>query len=177
MMKRTLPLAAMLWAAFAVGCAPQSEEQDAASNVGAQAPSEAAGSVLDAYESIRADLASDQEPAASRYAELASAARRAANDYDGTTAHDSLIELANAADAAADEPPTGLSDARLRFGNISEPLITFLSSQPELAEGRFLFECPMAKGYPKWVQTSEAISNPYMGTEMASCGTATAWTP
>lgn len=176
MIKRTLPLAAALWAAFAVGCATQPEERDAASNVGARAPSEAAASVLDAYESIRADLASDQEPAASRYAELASAARRATDDYEGT-AHESLIELANAADAAADEPPTGLPDARLQFGKISEPLIAFLSSQPELAEGRFVFECPMAKGYPKWVQTSEAVSNPYMGTEMASCGAATAWTP
>ena len=176
MMKRTLPLAAALWVAFAVGCVTQSEEQDAASNVGAQAPSEAAVSVLDAYESIRADLASDEQPAASRYGELASAARRAANDYEGR-AHESLIELANAAEAAAGEPPTGLPDARLQFGNMSEPLIAFLSPQPELAEGRFVFECPMAKGYRKWVQTSEAVSNPYMGTEMASCGTATAWRP
>jgi hypothetical protein len=176
MMKRTLPLAAMLWAAFAVGCATQSEEQDAGSKVAAQAPSGAAGSVLDAYESIRADLASDQEPATSRYADLASAVRRAANDYDGT-AQESLIELATAADAITDGAVPGLPDARLQFGKVSEPLIAFLSSQPELAEGRFVFECPMAKGYPKWVQASEAASNPYMGTEMASCGTATSWTP
>jgi hypothetical protein len=176
MMKRTLPLAAALWAAFAVGCATQSEEQDAASNVGAQAPSEAAASELDAYESTRADLASDQLPAASRYAELASAARQAADDYEGT-AQEFLIELATAAADVADEAATGLPDARLQFGKVSEPLIAFLSSQPELAEGRFVFECPMAKGYPKWVQASEPLSNPYMGTEMASCGTATSWTP
>jgi hypothetical protein len=29
----------------------------------------------------------------------------------------------------------------------------------------------MAKGYKKWVQVSEAVSNPYMGSEMLECGT------
>ena len=30
----------------------------------------------------------------------------------------------------------------------------------------------MAKSYPKWVQASDTVSNPYMGSEMATCGVA-----
>jgi hypothetical protein len=31
----------------------------------------------------------------------------------------------------------------------------------------------MAKGYKKWVQTSEKVSNPYMGKTMGQCGSKT----
>ena len=176
-MNKTLLITGSFLAILAVGCAAEPEAQNPPTTAGAPAPSEeAVASVLDAYESIRASLAADQEVDPSHYEGLAAAARQAADDSQGT-AHEYLAELATAAKTAADRPTTGLPDARMQFGNVSEPLIGFLSTRPELAQERFIFECPMTTTYPKWVQTSETASNPYLGTQMASCGTATAWTP
>lgn len=175
-MSKILVLTVSLLAALAVGCISQPEESKTTTNSGAQAPSEAAASVLGAYESVRSGLATDREPDASDYVALASAARQATAEYDGA-AGASLSRLATAADTAAAESGTGLPAARMQFGRVSEPFIDFLSSRPELAEGRFVFECPMAKGYPKWVQNSQAVSNPYMGSAMASCGSAGRWEP
>ena len=175
-MNKTLLLTGSILAILAVGCATQPEAQNTATTAGDQAPSEAVASVLDAYESIRTSLASDQEPEPSHYADLAAAVRQATDDYQAT-ARDYLVELATAASAAADRPAAGLPGARMQFGKVSEPLIGFLSTQPELAQGRFVFECPMEKEYPKWVQGSETASNPYLGKAMPSCGTRTGWTP
>jgi membrane fusion protein, copper/silver efflux system len=33
----------------------------------------------------------------------------------------------------------------------------------------------MAEGFEKWVQTSEEISNPFMGKRMLACGSASTW--
>jgi threonine/homoserine/homoserine lactone efflux protein len=33
-----------------------------------------------------------------------------------------------------------------------------------------VFECPMAKGYKRWVQPTDELENPYMGQEMLTCG-------
>ena len=175
-MNKTLLLTGFLLAILAVGCAAEPEAQNPPTTAGAPAPSEAVASVLDAYESIRASLAADQEVDPSQYDGLAAAARQAADDGQGT-AREYLAELATAAKTAADRPATGLPDARMQFGQVSEPLIGFLSTRPELAQERFIFECPMTTTYPKWVQDSETPSNPYLGTQMASCGNATAWTP
>ena len=54
---------------------------------------------------------------------------------------------------------------------MSRALIAVLSAEPSLQQGRHVYECPMAKGYKKWVQVSEGVSNPYMGTDMLQCGT------
>jgi hypothetical protein len=165
-----------LLAALAVGCGAQPEESGGAPRTGVETSETSAVSVLDAYEAVRARLAKDEEPEAGDYEELASAARRTMPDHEGE-ARANLSELAMAAEAAAAEAGNGLPAARLRFGKFSEPLIAFLSLQPDLAQGRFVFECPMAKGYPKWVQGSDTVSNPYMGLKMASCGAAAAMAP
>ncbi len=41
---------------------------------------------------------------------------------------------------------------------------------PSLRSGRFLFLCPMASGYKKWVQTTPTLNNPYWGKRMLTCG-------
>jgi Cu(I)/Ag(I) efflux system membrane fusion protein len=44
-----------------------------------------------------------------------------------------------------------------------------------LSAGWHVFECRMFEGHPRWIQRSEHPDNPYMGTQMPSCGTATSW--
>ena len=180
-MKKVSLIAIAGLATLALGCTgpaseSASEEPTAGSQAISEGPSEAVASVLESYEAIRATLASDQAPGSSQYATLAAAASQAAEEQ-ADAAREALIEMADAAEKVAAAAAQELPEARRQFGEVSEPLIGFLSANPELARGQFVFECPMAKGYPKWVQNSEIVSNPYLGTEMASCGTAAAWTP
>ena len=64
---------------------------------------------------------------------------------------------------------------RKAFGEVSRPLVALLSASPQLRAGRHVFTCPMAQGYKKWIQTSDQISNPYMGTSMPMCGSGSDW--
>lgn len=151
-----------------------SQEPTPGSRTSAGDFSEAIASVFRSYESVRANLASDEAPQRSQYDGLAGAARRAAQEQTGED-QQALIGLSEAAEAASASPAPDLVEARRQFGEISATLISFLSDNPSLARGRFVFECPMTKGYSKWVQDAETASNPYMGTEMASCGAASDW--
>lgn len=66
-------------------------------------------------------------------------------------------------------------DLRLLFGDLSRSVVSVLSTHSTLARGRHIFQCPMAQGYQKWVQTSEKLENPYMGGKMLSCGSTSEW--
>jgi hypothetical protein len=107
---------------------------------------------------------------------LAEAVRGASNAFSGE-AKGHLEQLASSAESRAAGAAEGLDQAREAFGEVSRHLIAILSADPDLAKGQHVFECPMAKGYPKWVQQSEAVSNPYLGQEMATCGVASEWQP
>ena len=48
-------------------------------------------------------------------------------------------------------------------------------AEPSHKKGRYVFYCPMVKGYQKWVQVDKKISNPYMGTRMLECGAKSDW--
>ena len=61
---------------------------------------------------------------------------------------------------------------RTAFGETSRPLVAVLAAAPSLSKGMYVFECPMASGYQKWIQTDSEISNPYMGSRMLTCGSA-----
>jgi len=54
-------------------------------------------------------------------------------------------------------------------------MVALMVAEPSLSRGRHVFECPMANGYRKWIQPGANISNPYMGTRMPTCGSATDW--
>lgn len=179
MTMKTAPLfAAAVMAAFILACTgPADQSSSNASPAGSGTSAEdipnAIVPVFESYESIRAALAADQSPQPSQYEGLAAAARRAAQEQT-SEGEQVLVELSEAAKVAAAQASQELPEARRRFGEVSELLIGFLSANPGLARGRFVFECPMAKVYPKWVQSSETVSNPYMGSAMASCGSASA---
>jgi Cu(I)/Ag(I) efflux system membrane fusion protein len=66
---------------------------------------------------------------------------------------------------------------RLTFGELSKSLLGLVSAIAPLREGRFVFECPMARGYQKWLQREPNLRNPYFGASMLTCGDEGRWAP
>jgi Cu(I)/Ag(I) efflux system membrane fusion protein len=118
---------------------------------------------LASYERVRALLAADEIEGV---AEAARALEASATSAKYTAIASSATKLAAAAD---------LDAARTAFGDVSREVVTLLASDKSLAKGHHVFECPMAKGYRKWVQPNDAMSNPYMGKKMLACGGESTW--
>ncbi len=70
----------------------------------------------------------------------------------------------------------GIAAARKAFGGVSAALIKQVEANAKKKKGAvqlptvYLFKCPMAKPYGKWLQETDGISNPYMGARMPRCG-------
>jgi protein SCO1 len=123
--------------------------------------------LLAAYESMRASLAADDLAGArAQVATLADAAAK--GSADAGPAPKALLDLGAGARAVGSS--SDVDAARLAFGELSKQVVALLAGEPRLREGRFLFLCPMAKGYPKWVQTGPTLNNPYWGKRMLTCG-------
>lgn len=125
--------------------------------------------VLGEYEQIRAKLVADDGDVAQRAQRLARAAR-AAHDAAPASLRPHLTGIAAHARELAAAPASDLARLRREFGDVSRHVVALLRAEPALAQGLFVFECPMAEGYRKWVQRSAEISNPYMGRRMPRCG-------
>jgi hypothetical protein len=123
--------------------------------------------VLVDVEAIRAALADDQ------VAGVAERAARIASAVDAMP--DATPAAAAVARAARDLSTRGeapIGDVRSSFGELMRALIAQLIAEPHLRAGFFLFECPMTSTYPRWVQRSATMANPYMGSRMLMCGAA-----
>lgn len=66
---------------------------------------------------------------------------------------------------------------RKAFGEMSKAMISLLHTQKDLQKGWYVFRCPMAQGYPQWIQATETMANPYMGKKMLECGSKGTWSP
>jgi Cu(I)/Ag(I) efflux system membrane fusion protein len=128
--------------------------------------------VVSEYEVIREALAEDRGDVGAPSRALADSARSAAETAPEPV-RGPLEDLASAARRLAEVKSGDVGESRAAFGEVSRALISVLSSDASLQRGRHVYECPMAKGYKKWVQVSESKSNPYMGREMLQCGTET----
>jgi membrane fusion protein, copper/silver efflux system len=121
---------------------------------------------LAAYEHARALLAADKlEGLADAAREIETGAKK------GDGHHYSEI----ASSAAKLATATDIESARASFADVSKHLIALLAADPSLARGQHVFECPMVKGYNKWVQPTEDLQNPYMGKRMLACGGESTW--
>ncbi|MGI8437613.1 MAG: hypothetical protein ACR2NX_12030 [Chthoniobacterales bacterium] len=81
---------------------------------------------------------------------------------DLTQAKEAAVSLG---ETGADmEKTQSLNDARASFAQLSKMAEQLAVNQP----GYYVVHCPMAK--KDWVQTSDKISNPYLGKEMLGCG-------
>lgn len=136
------------------------------------------GETLAAYDDLQRRLAKDDATAGAAADKLAVAAQAAAAAAAGPT-QQPLKDLAAAASKLAAQmkasPATGIDVQRAAFAEMSKALITALVADPSLQKGRFIFECPMAPNYKRWVQTHGKLQNPYWGSKMLECGEAVAW--
>jgi hypothetical protein len=128
--------------------------------------------VLVAYERPRILLADDKTEGLSESADaMKTAAQNAAEKVPPLKTQ--LDAIASAADTM--KASSNLDSARKAFGELSRATIALGAAEPSLQKGRYVFECSMASGYKKWIQTSEQISNPYMGKTILTCGVASDW--
>lgn len=129
--------------------------------------------VLIDYEALRAALAADKiEAAAGLVAALAASSEGARAEAPAP-----IAEVLQLLEKTAREwaPVQNANGVRHGFGLLSQSIVRLLSENKNLAKGRFIFECPMVAGYGKWVQSSEQLENPYMGSKMLRCGSAGQW--
>jgi membrane fusion protein, copper/silver efflux system len=170
-MKKTTTLSLILLAlALALGCDKGKDAaQSTSTAAGADAPA-----VLATYEAIRDLLAKDETSGlGDKAAELQqkSSAAAASAPAGEKPKLESLAKAAGELKAKAGD----IEAARKQFGEVSRHLVELLVENPKLQEGRHVFECPMAQGYTKWVQTKPEVENPYMGKKMLDCGGKTDW--
>ncbi len=130
---------------------------------------------LDAYDDIRSKLASDQVAAISGDAQRLGQTARAASKSASPSLRPTLESLsAAAADLQrADQDDPGA--VRKAFGKVSRDVIALVGADATLSEGWRVYECSMTEGYGKWIQTTDKIANPYMGSRMLECGAEVAW--
>ncbi|MGD8316729.1 MAG: hypothetical protein PVH21_08005 [Myxococcales bacterium] len=127
---------------------------------------------ISAYEQIGEALSQDHANIQAEALALAGAAKTAS-----MTAPQELKEpldnLSDASQRMATLAVGDLAETRSAFGNVSQAMVSVLSAAPSLQQGLHVYQCPMADGYQKWVQSGEPAQNPYMGTKMPKCGTVT----
>lgn len=138
---------------------------------------EAAQSALKAYETARDELANDKTEGLARTAGEIEAGAKKAGEGAPENLKPSFDRLGTASAKLRTDADRKIEDARAAFGEVSEAMVALLSVEPALAQGRYVFECPMTDTYKKWVQVDDQIKNPYMGSRMLGCGTASTWEP
>lgn len=133
---------------------------------------EYARAALETAEGLRAQLAADTlDGVPARAAELGTALGEGARALGTTGPVHAFQDGARAAERLA--RATTLAEARAAYADVSRVLVTVAAADPRLQEGWRVFECPMVKGYNRWVQRAEKMANPYMGQRMLACGTKT----
>ena len=70
---------------------------------------------------------------------------------------------------------TDIEQVRIDFGELSRQMVAVLSAIPSLRDKLYVYECPMAQDYDRWIQLEEQMANPYMGERMLECGSEVDW--
>lgn len=130
---------------------------------------------LATYDDIRSKLARDQTATVSDDARRLEQAAGDASKSVPPSLRPTLESLSTAAAglqrANRDDPDA----VRGAFGDVSRAAIALVGADSRLSEGRYIYECSMTEGYGKWIQTTDKVSNPYMGSRMLECGAEVAW--
>lgn len=133
---------------------------------------------LDAYAGAHELLAADRlaglAARGQRIAQALEATQQAMNAEAGSDLALCLSEGAEAARALT--AAKDLATARSAFGEVSRFLIALAGADAELRAGWHVFSCPMTETFPKWMQRSPQLANPYMGKAMGTCGEPSDWT-
>ena len=123
---------------------------------------------LDAYDALRLALAHDDDALAKKSAANVAVFAKKAADASTDATKAPLADLAKAADKLANG--ADITAMRAAFADVNRDVVGVIVGNPALQTGRFLFMCPMAKGYQKWVQTTTKLENPFFGKAMIDCG-------
>jgi hypothetical protein len=134
---------------------------------------QALNDVFASYEKLRALLAADKTEGVSKEAETLKLASQEAMKKAPSlkVPLDALVSTTEQLKVSEGK----IEESRKEFGEVSKNIVALAVVEPSLQSGRFIFECPMAAGYQKWVQTNAEISNPHMGAKMLGCGTTSTW--
>ena len=126
------------------------------------------------YEDIRGSLAHNHhEDLSGPASRLKSSVDEAAGllGEDSSRLRDTFAEVSRT--AASLGAAQDLQTARQSFGEVSRLLLVLANVDPRFIEGWHVFSCPMTSTYPKWIQRSAELENPYMGAGMTTCGVET----
>lgn len=176
--KPTLIVSTILLLAGACDRSSDGKSPPSESDADGQTPADTRSTLaptLKHYETIREKLAADDMSGA---VEAAKALHKAADKAEPESPQNLRKHISGSADAAEalSRAPVDDPDAvRKAFGEVSRSVVALLAAEPSLREGLNIFECSMAQGYQKWVQKTETIENPYMGSQMLACGTKATW--
>lgn len=126
---------------------------------------------MQAYESIRSQLAADTTDGVANSAHILAASLRAASEADPTAPDQARDDLSGGAKVADELAAAGdLAGARVQFGQLSDHMLALTILDPRLGDGLRVYECPMTKGPNKWLQPGDDMANPFKGTAMLTCG-------
>jgi Cu(I)/Ag(I) efflux system membrane fusion protein len=158
----------------AAGCGGKKSAPAATPGAAALSSSASAAvtAALPGYEKVRVALAGDRLPDATEAASNLAAALEKAEG--GNPAETSLLAGAGRA-ATAIAGAADLAPARQGFADLSRNLIGLIGRSPKIRGKLYLYFCPMAEGYARWVQTEKEPGNPYMGTRMPRCANPVSW--
>ncbi|HEX8821072.1 MAG TPA: efflux RND transporter periplasmic adaptor subunit [Archangium sp.] len=135
---------------------------------------EYARAAFEATERIRVLLAKDSlEGLDTRAREAAAALRAVAEGLKGAEGTKGVEAGAEAAERLAGAK--SVDEARPHFSAVSRVLVGLAEGDARLREGWHVFQCPMEKGFNKWVQRTPGLANPYMGERMLACGSQSEW--
>jgi hypothetical protein len=146
--------AAIALALAAVACAPAP-----AVDKTPKAGDEMSRAVLDPYLKIQAALADDSMDGVKQNAgEVATAATSLG--APAMSIDTAAVQLASASE---------IEDARGKFGTLSDAIDKYMTGlKLKAPEGVKVAFCPMV--HKPWLQTADAIDNPYFGKSMLTCG-------
>ena len=157
-----------------VGCNKEKKQGDQNSSEGNDdVPQQASGDknptsalevIKNEYEACRKLLAADSTKGIREHA------KKIVSISEASSQKSKLSKMTLAANELASTKGDDIAAVRLLFGNMSEQLIAYLREDSSMSKDIHVFECPMAKGYKKWIQPNDKLENPYMGSSMLHCG-------
>lgn len=145
----------------------------AAPRVAAKVPAGPLGNILTEAEVLRQTLADDRtDTLAASAAKLDADVTALLAQPTKTAGADTLAAASKSLVDVTSAAEVDIKAVRLAYGELQKSLVAVIAGDATLQAGRFLFECPMARGYQRWVQLAPKMANPYMGKRMLECGSA-----
>jgi membrane fusion protein, copper/silver efflux system len=130
--------------------------------------------LLDSYKGMQGILAESEFPKVSAEAQDLQKQVHLLLEIEPPSKPDRYQDLLGKLHSSADEfTPDNIEQARIDFGQFSAALIAFLREfMPQLDDPLYTIECPVWKKSPAvWLQDSTRVKNPFLGSDMPSCGT------